>query len=82
MSLYKKVEFGNMKGYLFQSGLYNIGRQDGKVRKDVGQFEIYILNHPTNADLVLMICNEIGRGTESAQAIDTYMQTFIKSIKQ
>ncbi|MFY7845740.1 hypothetical protein [uncultured Chryseobacterium sp.] len=82
MSLYEKVEFGNMKGYLFHSGLYNIGRQDGKVHKDVGQFEIYILNHPTNTDLVLMICNEIGRGTETAQAIDTYMQTFIKSIKQ
>ncbi|MCF2220469.1 hypothetical protein H9Q08_14370 [Chryseobacterium sp. PS-8] len=82
MSLYEKVQFGNMKGYLFKSGLYNIGRQDGKVHKDVGQFEIYILNHPTNADLVLMICNEIGRGTETAQAIDNYMQTFIKSIKQ
>ncbi|WP_298136674.1 hypothetical protein [Flavobacterium sp.] len=82
MSLYEKVEFGNMKGYTFQSSLYNIGRQDGKIHKDVGQFRIYILNHPTNPDLVLMICNEIGRGTETAQAIDTNMQTFIKSIKQ
>ncbi len=82
MSLYEKVEFGNMKGYTFQSSLYNIGRQDGKIHKDVGQFRIYILNHPTNPDLVLMMCNEIGRGTETAQAIDTSMQTFIKSIKQ
>ena len=82
MSLYEKVEFGNMKGYTFQSGLYNTGRQDGKTYKDVGQFRIYILNHPTNPDIVLMICNEIGRGTETAQSIDTYMQTFLKSIKQ
>lgn len=82
MSLYEKVEFGNMKGYTFQSSLYNIGRQDGKIHKDVGQFRIYILNHPTNPDLVLMMCNEIGRGTVSAQDIDTYMQTFIKSLKQ
>lgn len=82
MSFYEKVEFGNMKGYTFQSGLYNKGRQDEKIYKDVGQFRIYILNHPTNPDLLLMICNEIGRGTETAQAIDTYMQTFIKSIKQ
>lgn len=82
MSFYEKVEFGNMKGYTFQSGLYNTGRQDGKTHKDVGQFRIYILNHPKNPDLVLMICNEIGRGTETAQAIDANMQTFIKSIKQ
>lgn len=82
MSLYEKVEFGNMKGYAFQSSLYNIGRQDGKIHKEVGQFRIYILNHPTNPDLVLMLCNEIGRGTETAQAIDTYMQTFLNSIKQ
>ena len=82
MSLYEKVEFGNMKGYTFQSSLYNIGRQDGKIHKDVGQFRIYILNHPTNPDLVLMMCNEIGSGTETAEAIDTNMQTFIKSIKQ
>lgn len=82
MSLYEKVEFGNMKGYTFKSGVYNKGRQDEKIYKDVGQFRIYILNHPTNQDIVLMICNEIGRGTESAEAIDTYMQTFIKSIKK
>ena len=82
MSLYEKVEFGNMKGYTFKSGVYNKGRQDEKIYKDVGQFRIYILNHPTNPDIVLMICNEIGRGTESAEAIDTYMQTFIKSIKK
>ena len=82
MSFYEKVEFGNMKGYTFQSGLYNTGRQDGKTYKDVGQFRIYILNHPTNPDLTLMMCNEIGRGTETAQAIDAYMQTFLKSIKQ
>ena len=82
MSLYEKVEFGNMKGYTFKSGLYNKGRQDEKIYKDVGQFRIYILNHPTNPDLILMMCNEIGRGTETAQAIDTNMQTFLKSIKQ
>lgn len=82
MSLYQKVEFGKMKGYSFQSSLYNTGRQDGKVHKDVGQFKIFILNHPTNPDIILMICNEIGRSTSTAQDIDTYMQTFIKSIKQ
>lgn len=82
MSFYEKVDFGSMKGYTFQSGLYNTGRQDGKTYKDVGQFRIYILNHPTNPDLTLMMCNEIGRGTETAQAIDTYMQTFLKSIKK
>jgi len=62
--------------------LYNTGRQDGKTYKDVGQFRIYILSHPTNPDLILMVCNEIGRGTETAQAIDANMQTFLKSIKQ
>jgi len=83
MSLYQKVEFGKMKGYLFQSGLYNINRQDGKIRKDVGPFEIYILNHPTNPDLILMMCNELsGTNTQTLQGIDTYMQTFLKSIKQ
>lgn len=82
MSLYQKAEFGKMKGYSFQSPLYNIGRQDGKAHKDVGQFKIFILNHPTNPDIILMICNEIGRSTSTAQDIDTYMQTFIKSIKQ
>lgn len=82
MSLYQKAEFGKMKGYSFESGLYNMGRQDGKLHKDVGQFKIYILNHPTNPDLILIICNELGRNTSTAQDIDTYMQTFLKSIKQ
>ena len=83
MSLYEKVEFGKMKGYSFQSGLYNIDRQTGKMRKDVCQFKIYILNHPTNPDLVLMICNELsGINKQTLQDIDNYMQTFLKSIEQ
>lgn len=82
MTLYQKAEFGKMKGYSFESGLYNIGRQDGKLYKDVGPFKIYILNHPTNPDLILMICNKVLRSTATAQEIDNYMQTFIKSIKQ
>lgn len=80
MSLYQKVEFGKMKGYSLQSSLFN--STDGKYNKDVGQFKIFILNHPTNPDIVLMMCNEIGRSTATAQDIDNYMQTFIKSIKQ
>ncbi|WP_210151472.1 hypothetical protein [Chryseobacterium scophthalmum] len=80
MSLYQKVEFGKMKGYSFQSSLFN--STDGKYNKDVGQFKIFILNHPTNPDIILMMCNEIGRSTATAQDVDAYMQTFLKSIKQ
>ena len=80
MSLYQKVEFGKMKGYSFQSSVFEF--KDQKRFLDAGQFKIYFLNHPTNPDLILMICNEIWGNKATAQDIETYMQTFISSIKQ
>ncbi|MCI3938331.1 hypothetical protein MQX03_14095 [Chryseobacterium aahli] len=82
MGLYQEVEFGKMKGYSFQSGLYNYDSREGKLDKDVGQFKIYILNHPTNPDLILMVCNKVRWNKATVQDLDTIMQTFIKSIKQ
>jgi len=82
MNVYQKVEIGKMKGYSLPSSLYNYGRQDGKLHKDVGQFNIYILNHPKNPDIILVICNELSQNTISAKDLDTYMRTFLNSIKQ
>jgi hypothetical protein len=82
MNVYQKVEIGKMKGYSLPSSLYNYGRQDGKLHKDVGQFNIYILNHPKNPDIILVICNELSQNIVSAKDLDTYMRTFLNSIKQ
>lgn len=80
MSLYQKVEFGKMKGYSFQANIFEF--KDQKRIPNVGQFKIYILNHPTNPDLILMICNEIQSNKATIQDLDTFIQTFLKSIKQ
>lgn len=84
MTLYKPVEFNKLKGYWFGDDVQSTNERTG-TEKDwstVGKFGIYILNHPTNPDLTLVISSKIYGNERSAEEIDSFLKVIISSIKQ
>ncbi|KMQ59480.1 hypothetical protein ACM46_20540 [Chryseobacterium angstadtii] len=84
MTLYKPVEFNKMKGYWFGDDVQFNNERTG-TEKDWsthGKFGIYILNHPTDPNLTLVISSRIYDNERSAEEIDSFLKTIISSIKQ
>jgi hypothetical protein len=82
MNLYQPVEFNKLKGFTFKDDVdirSNINSSDWR---NVGKFQTYILNHPTNPSLTLVISSNIYGNGKTAEEIDSFLKLIISSIKQ
>jgi hypothetical protein len=82
MNLYQPVEFNKLKGYTFKDDVgirSNINSNDWR---NVGKFQTYILNHPNNPNLTLIVSSNIYGNGKTAEEIDSFLKLIISSIKQ
>ncbi|WP_395045631.1 hypothetical protein [Flavobacterium sp.] len=82
MNLFQSVEFNKLKGYTFKDDVdirSNINSNDWR---KVGKFQTYILNHPNNPNLTLIVSSNIYGNGKTAEEIDSFLKLIISSIKQ
>lgn len=82
MNLYQPAEFNKMKGYTYKDDVSIRSHINATDWKNVGKFQTYILSHPSNPDLTLIISSNIYGNEKSAEEIDSFLKVIISSIKQ
>lgn len=80
MTFMEPVEINGLKGYVFRTDSETIPNGSDKWQP-LGKFVIYILNHPTNPKLTLVVSTDIINDYKNFDQPDTFMKTFINGIK-
>lgn len=80
MTLYEPVTINGLKGYTFKAGEEFRTDRSSKWQPN-GQFVIYILNHPTNPKLTLVISTSVYNEATSPDEMDAYIKKIINAIK-
>jgi hypothetical protein len=80
MTLYQPVTINGLKGYTFKAGEESRIDKSSKWEPD-GQFVIYILDHPTNPKLTLVISTYVFNDATSTDEMDAYIKGIINAIK-
>lgn len=80
MTMYKPVNINGLKGYMFSAG--EEARTDRSQKwQELGQFVIYIFDHPTNPKLSLVASTSMYNDAKSTEEMEAFLTNIIKSIK-
>ncbi|WP_306565347.1 hypothetical protein [Flavobacterium lindanitolerans] len=82
MNLFETVTINGMKGYTFKSSTDEREHINATKWTPKGNFVIYILEHPTNPKLTLIISSSVKNNGNTLEETDALLQTFINSIKK
>jgi hypothetical protein len=82
LNLFQPVEFDKMKGYTYKDDVSIRSHINATDWKNVGKFQTYILNHPSNPNLTLVVSSNIYGNEKNAEEIDSFLKLIISSIKQ
>ena len=82
MTLYTPVEINGLKGYMYSDDVEDREHINSSDWKPVGKFKIYILTHPTNPKLTLVVSSDLyGNDVKSVEEVDAYLKVIINSFK-
>ncbi len=82
MSLYEQVTVNGMKGYKFTSKVEEREHINASDWKERGNFVIYILEHPKNPKLTLVVSSNLGNNKNNLAETDAVLLKFINGIKK
>ncbi|RZJ68942.1 hypothetical protein [Flavobacterium sp.] len=82
MDLYEKVTVNGLKGYKFTSNTESRSHINASDWKDKGNFVIYILEHPTNPKLTLVVSSNVANDKNTIAETDAVLMKFINAIKK
>jgi hypothetical protein len=83
MTLFQSAEVSGLKGYMLTDDVQIRSHINARDWRTVGKFFIYILNHPTNPKLTLIVSSKMyGNEITNAEELDAFLKTIINSIKR
>ncbi|TPD69986.1 hypothetical protein [Flavobacterium microcysteis] len=82
MNMFETVTINGMKGYAFKTNTDEREHINATDWTPKGNFVIYILEHPTNPKLTLIISSSVKNNGNTLEETDALLQTFINSIKK
>lgn len=82
MTLFQPATFGKLKGYTFTDDVQIRSHINATDWKSVGKFQTYVLSHPTDPNLTLIISSSIYGNEKTAEQVDAFLKRIIASIKQ
>lgn len=82
ISMYEPVTINGLNGYVLKSKTEEREHQNSDKWSDKGNFIIYILDHPTNPKLTLVVSCSVGNNKNPMEETDTFLKNFINSIKK
>jgi len=80
MDMYQPVEINGLKGYTFKSDA-EVRSSKGDKWQDNGKFVIYVLNHPTNPKLTLVLTTSLYNEATNVEEMDAFLKNIINGIK-
>lgn len=82
MTLYQPAEVNGLKGYVFTDDIEKRSHINARDWKPVGKFMVYILSHPTNPKLALVVSSRIYENQiQSTDELDVFLKILINSMK-
>lgn len=81
MTLLEPVEINGLKGYKYKADVES-RTSNSDPWKSNGKFVIYILNHPTNPKLTLVVSNTLYNNATNVNEVEDYIKKMINSIKK
>lgn len=82
MGMYEKVNINGLNGYMFKSKTEWRSDINANDWKDKGNFIIYILEHPTNPKLTLVVSSSLNDVDNTLEETDALLKNFINGIKK